>query len=166
MTLPIQIFRDAVSPQNMKIDDTYQGVFAYANGRYAWNQAQIDRFLNANKHLYRIDVNGSKPTGASILDVERYDATPEDAPGWVKRRNEIVHDAGVYCQLSSVTDVLNHIGNLPCNLIVADWTGKPHIPELRLRPNIRLIGVQYDSTPGYDLTAIYSAAWLEGRRIL
>jgi len=44
-------------------------------------------------------------------------------------------------------------------LIVADWTGHPHIPAVTLPDNVRLAGVQYLNTPHYDESAILSEEW-------
>jgi hypothetical protein len=167
-TFPTQLktFRDAVNPQNMTIDDTYDGVFAYATGRYMWSGEQVRRFVTAGKHLYRYDTVGASPHWASLLDVERYDATPETAAIWVPQRNNMMGDAGVYCNRSTVPAVVDAIGDREtCWLIVADWTGTPHMPALDLPDNFRVAGVQYQNTPGWDLTAIYSADWLAGRHI-
>jgi hypothetical protein len=162
---PLQIFRDTVSPQRMAIDDTYQGVIAYADGRYAWPTAQISRFTAAGKHLYRYDVTGDSPHLASVLDVERYDATPGQAAVWVPERNRIDNDAACYTSLDNVPELLAAIGGEPCWLIVADWTGRPHVPGLTLPPNVRLAAVQYATTPSFDLIAVYSGAWLAGHRV-
>jgi hypothetical protein len=129
MTSPV-IFRDTVSPQVMAINNTYQGVIAYANGRYAWPEAQISRFKWAGKRIHKYDVNGSAVQAADVLDVERYDATPESAPGWVAERWATHSTAAIYCSRNVVPDVVGHLGAMPCYLIVADWTGIPHIPVL------------------------------------
>jgi hypothetical protein len=52
-------------------------VAGYVNGRYAWAPADWARFPAAAK--VRIDVTGAAPAEASVVDVERYDATPAGA---------------------------------------------------------------------------------------
>lgn len=163
----LAIFRDTVSPGEMKIDGSFEGVIAYGNGRYAWPPSQISRFVGAGKHLYRYEVTGDAPHLGSVLDVERYDATPEQAAVWVPERNRIDEDAGCYVSLDGVPGLLDHIGSELCWLIVADWTGTPHVPHLELPANVKLAGVQYASFPnlGYDAIAVYSADWLAGRHV-
>jgi len=165
MTTVLQTFRDTVSPARMPITATYSGVLAYANGRYAWPQAQIDRFVKAGKHLYRIDVLGNLPHGASILDVERGDATPQTASKWVPQRNAFEGDAAVYTAKSNVPAVLEACKGERFWLIVADWTGQPHVPALQLPQHVRLAAVQYANGQLWDTTAVYSADWLAGRHI-
>ena len=165
MTLPVlQTFRDTTQPRNMVIDSLFQGVFAYSNGEFEWPQEEIDRYVDAGKHLYRIDVIGNNPHGASILDVERFDATPETAGVWVPQRNTIDGDATVYVSLDSVSSVIDACEHDPLWLIVADFTGVPHIPALPALPaNIKLAAVQYETFPQFDLSAVYSADWLAGK---
>jgi hypothetical protein len=168
MTVKPLIFRDTVSPQAMAIDDSYQGVIAYANGRYAWPAAEVSRFLHAGKRLHKYDVNGSGVQIADVLDVERYDATPQQARGWVEERWATHSTAACYLSLDVVPELVRCLGPVPCYLIVAHWTGKPHIPELALPPHIVHAGTQYANLPhlGYDLLAIYSRPWLEGQKIV
>ena len=163
----LAIFRDTVGPGQMKIDGSFEGVIAYGDGDFAWPAAQVDRYVSAGKHLYRYEVTGYKPHLGSILDVERYDATPAEAAVWVPQRNDIEPDAGCYVSLDGVPELLDHIGDEPCWLVVADWTGTPHVPHLELPSNVKLAAVQYASLPnlGYDLLAVYSADWLAGRRV-
>jgi hypothetical protein len=162
---PLAIFRDTTNPENMTIDSSYSGVLAYANGRYAWPTSQINRYVEFGKHLYRIDVTGAIPHGASILDVERYDATPQTAEAWVPERNAFEGDAACYVDRSNVPELVECLGDNKCWLIVADWTGKPHLPTLKLPSNIVIAGCQYATNVNYDTTAIYSADWLAGRHI-
>jgi hypothetical protein len=159
----LAIFRDTVSPGPMDINDTFQGVFAYAAGKYAWPTSQISRYVGAGKHLYRIDPTGRFPHLASIVDAERGDATWSEAGEFVRNRNDINGDGGAYASLDNVPLLLDAIGKELAWLWVADWTGAPHVPALELPDNVRLAAVQYDNTPGWDLSAVYSADWLAGR---
>jgi hypothetical protein len=156
-------FRDTVSPQNLVIDSTYQGVLAYVNGAYAWPTAQVSRFDAAGKYVRRVDVNGSAPHLASVLDVERYDATPAMAAGWVRERNQYsgVQDATVYISKDNLCELVDAIGHdTPVWVIIADWTGVPHVADVGEIPRFAQAAVQYKSTPAYDEIAVYSSAWL------
>lgn len=166
---PAAIFRDTVSPELLALPDpTYDGVFYYVNGGIsAWPHEQVQRFRSAGKRLHAIDVNGSAPELADVLDVESGDATVAQVPEWTQKRWASHSTAAVYCSLSKVPAVVSVLDGLPSYLIVADWlpSAQPHIPRLVLPSNIVLAGVQYASHTNYDLTAIYSRPWLEGVRI-
>lgn len=168
MTTIVQAtFRDTTAPENLIIDNSYQGVLAYANGRYAWPDSQVSRFLAAGKHVRLIDVDGSAPDLASILDVERYDASPATAAVWVHERNRIGNgDATVYISKANMPQLVEAIGHqTPCYVIVADWTGRPHMPDLGLIPRFATVACQYQNTPGYDLSCVLNLQWLMLGRI-
>lgn len=162
---PLQIFRDTIAPERMPIDDTYQGVVAYVDGRYAWPHDQIERFHAAGKHVYRISVTGANPRAASLADVERFDLDPAGGARYVAARNDLEGDGGIYCSRFTVPAVVKALGSEPAWLWVADWTGSPHVPALELPPHIKLALVQYVSLVGWDVSAVYSADWLGGRHI-
>lgn len=87
---------DAVTPSN--IPTSAQMVAGYVDGRYAWSAADWARFPGAVK--VRIAVFASTNDG-HVLDVERYDATPAQAVGWVQRRRDAGVDPTVYCGYST-----------------------------------------------------------------
>lgn len=60
-------------------------VAGYIDGKYAWSDSDWNRFSTWRK--LRIAVLASTNDG-HVLDVETGDATPEQAPGWVKMRKE------------------------------------------------------------------------------
>jgi hypothetical protein len=79
----------------------------YVNGRFAWSPADFNRFTHA-AHA-RIDVNGSAPAGAGILDVETGDATVTTAVAWVKQRHA-AHPgayAVIYCNRATLTPLFD-----------------------------------------------------------
>ena len=69
-------------------------VAGYVDGRYRWSAADWARFPNAT-HV-PIAVFPSTNAGV-VLDVETGDATPAQAPGWVKMRRAAGVDPTVYC---------------------------------------------------------------------
>lgn len=87
---------DAVTPSNIPADA--QMVAGYVDGRYAWSAADWARFPGAVR--VRIAVFPWTNDG-HVLDVERGDATPAQAPGWVQRRRAAGVDPTVYCGLAS-----------------------------------------------------------------
>src|SRR4051812_12158924 len=69
-----------------------------APSRYAWSAADWARFPHAVK--VRIAIFADVDDG-HVLDVEPGDATPAEAPGWVKRRRAAGIDPTVYCNAST-----------------------------------------------------------------
>jgi hypothetical protein len=91
----------------------------YINGRYAASP-------NYRKgHIY-IDVNGSDPWGASILDVETGDATPNDVVPWLRVRNKIGQGV-IYCNRDTLPVVQENARGLDYFVWLATLDGT--IPE-------------------------------------
>ena len=86
-------------------------------------------------------------------------------PGWVDERWKTHSTAAVYCERYTVPAVIDALDGRPCYLILADWTGVPHLPVLALPPRVVIAAVQYKSEINWDDTAVYSQAWLEGARL-
>lgn len=77
------------------------GIYGPEHGRFnqpGWDLAAWARFPNAVK--VRIAVFASTNDG-HVLDVETYDATPAQAPGWVKMRRAAGRDPSVYMNAST-----------------------------------------------------------------
>ncbi len=91
----MRTFFDAVTPGN--IPTSAVGVAGYVDGRYRWSAADWARFPNA-VHV-PIAVFPSTNDGL-VLDVETGDATPTQAPGWVRMRRAAGVDPTVYCSLA------------------------------------------------------------------
>lgn len=71
---------DSTTPDQIPADA--EMVAGYINGTYAWDADAWARFPNAAQvHITVIAVNT-----AGVLDVETGDATPVQAPGWIKAR--------------------------------------------------------------------------------
>lgn len=79
------------------------GVAAYADGSYVWSPARY-RFP---RH-WSICVTGNLAMAphARVLDVERFDATPEDVEPYQLRRRELGHTTTVYCSRSTVPEIV------------------------------------------------------------
>ena len=93
----------------------------YANGRFA------SPLIYRRGRVY-IDVNGSAPTKAMWLDVERFDASPADAPRFLdERRAAGLSHGGIYCDRSSLAEVEAECGNRPHWLTVATLDGTANI---------------------------------------
>lgn len=106
-----------------------QAVAGYINGKFANFDALVRRFPHA-KHL-SIAVTSSADAGC--LDIETGDATPADAPAWVRRQHARgIKRPVVYANTSTIVAVVNaltHSGIKRDEYLVwtAHYTGKPHI---------------------------------------
>ena len=157
--MTMRIFRDSVTPARIPLHGT-DGVLAYVNGGFAWSPAETGRFTEAGKQVARIDVDGTAWRLASILDVEKFDATPETAAEWIRERNDFRPDtATVYVSRAGLDALFRACHGLDYWLLVADWTGAPHRLRMPLPPGVRMAGTQYASVPGYDVSAVYASGW-------
>jgi hypothetical protein len=87
---------DSVDPSRIPVDA--QLVAGYIAGPYAWHPLGWLRFPTARK--VRIAPIASLNDG-DVLDVERTDASPDAAPGWVARRRAAGADPSVYCSVDT-----------------------------------------------------------------
>ncbi|HEX4661882.1 MAG TPA: hypothetical protein VH307_31185 [Streptosporangiaceae bacterium] len=152
-----RIFKDSIKPR-LITPDGIDGVLAYVNGDFAWPDADIARFVNARKQVMRIDVIGNAPRKASILDVERYDATPQTAKTWVPERNAFRSDATLYSDRANLDELFATVTD-PYWLWVADWTGSPHWLDIPFPKNVKLAGVQYASNWAWDTSCFDADGW-------
>lgn len=82
------------------------GVIPYVDGQYAWTPDQVARF----PRYEAISATGDPASMrvARWVDVERFDATPDDVPlCWESRKSFHFTDFGVYCDRSTIGDVLD-----------------------------------------------------------
>jgi hypothetical protein len=119
------VMYDAVDIENIPADAAV--VAGYVGGDYPTFEQLAHQFPHARR--ISIAVNASEE--ADELDVENGDATPADAPGWIRRQPLI--RPSIYASLDTmpaVTAALHDAGvdRSECLLRVADWTGTPHIP--------------------------------------
>lgn len=149
---------DAVNWPN--IPHVAKCIMAYGNGAYAVAKATIEAHY-PGVPVKMIDVNATDPANCGILDIERYDATPEQFPGWVRKRLQL-HPGTLcraYMNLSTWPQVKEYAAELDAAQLaqvrywVADWTGQPHIPE-------GAAACQYASTAEFDVSLVNAAAFL------
>lgn len=103
-------------------------VAGYVDGLYAWSPADWARFPAATR--VRIAVFADTDDG-HVLDVEKGNATPAQAPGWVRLRRAAGVDPTVYCARGSWASLsaqftVQHVA--APHWWIADWTGSPHLP--------------------------------------
>lgn len=155
----MRIFRDSVTPSAIPLDST-AGVLAYANGAFKWSAGEISRFTDAGRVVARIDVNGDVPHEASILDVEKFDATPQIARDWIRARNNFrPGTATIYTSRAALSELFDATEGLRYWLLIADWTGKPHQVKMPLPPGVKIAGVQFANLAQWDVSAIYADSW-------
>jgi hypothetical protein len=113
----------SVIPQDAK------AVAGYCDGQ--WQTALVLKAAFPNAHLLTIAVFASDD--ADCLDVERFDATPQQAPGWVTRQiGRGLYRPVVYTSVSNVELVLGvlaqaGIGRSEVRVWAAHYTGVAHI---------------------------------------
>jgi len=118
---------DAVNVSNLPLDA--EAAAGYVNGWFrTWPLIQR---MFPSAHLLSIAVTAD--ADAECLDVEKLDATPAQAPGWVKRQQARgIHRPVVYCSVSLAMTVLGQLGKAGIHrphvrLWTAHYTGQPHI---------------------------------------
>lgn len=81
----IRAMYDSTTPA--AIPENAEMVAGYLNGDFTWTREEWARFKNAVK----VGIVISAINEGHVLDVETGDATPQQAPGWVKARRAAGH---------------------------------------------------------------------------
>jgi hypothetical protein len=130
-------------------------VALYANGLYVWTRPLAHTWA---KVLW-IDVNGTAPDQASILDVETGDATPGHVPGWCTARLDAVPDSllRLYCNLETWPAVRAQVRTMPddTRARVRYWIASPTGIQ-HLVPGSA--ATQWDWGEDWDISS-YGPAW-------
>ena len=151
------------------IPPSVQIVGCYRNGLYAADPNHLNTLFPLNRYVHVwIDVDGSHPESAQVLDVERFDATPEQAPGWVIARRKVVHTSlpTVYCDRDTLPHVLAECAAE--GLIAAEhyqlWIATLDLSEswngklLSQVPGV--VAVQVETVAGaWDRSVVYNDHW-------
>jgi hypothetical protein len=102
-----RVMRDSTTPTDIPVRGT-DIVAGYVNGSFKWSKEGYDRFPGI-PHVH-IDVNGTDPGEAGILDVEPGDAGISTAVAWVKQRKAAFphrYPPIIYCDRSHLTPLFN-----------------------------------------------------------
>lgn len=158
---------DSVSSAGIPVG-VFPLVAGYLNGAISqWSQADWDRHAG-HSTLVRITVFASVNAG-HVLDVEKGDATPAEAPGWVWRRRAAGTDPTVYCSESAWPAVRQAFANagvpephywvaaypgegstiIPSGAIAHQWIDRGPYDE----------SIVADSWPGVDQGGTVPAEW-------
>jgi hypothetical protein len=137
---------DAVAPDHIPL--TADMVAGYVDGYLStWPWSGWMRF--AGHVRVAIAVSPTCDNG-HVLDVERYDALPEQAPGWVLLRRAHGCDPSVYVGMANWADcrsAFHAAGVAEPHWWVADWTGLPHTPP-------GAVACQWKSGPLFDTSQV------------
>jgi len=153
---------DSTTPAQIPADA--QMVAGYVNGLYRWDAADWARFPRDCARVH-IDVDGSAWHVASVLDIERFDASPQDFPGWAKARLAVgLAWPTAYCSRSNADVVLELCRK--AGLADADWflgvaTLDGTILPADAYPNLaycQAFGAARGG-PNYDLSVVYRDDW-------
>lgn len=165
-----RIMRDSTSAADIPVAGT-QLVAGYRNGAYAWSPADYARFPGI-PHVY-IDVNGSDPAGAGVLDIEAGDA---DVNGpvparWCKERLALIKAGKVddyppicYVDRANLTPLFNNLNAAGLEVVrdfrlwIATLDGTKTVADMT-----GVTSVQYASTTltggHYDESIVYDDSW-------
>lgn len=152
----MRIMYDAINPPLIPagaemvagyVSGKWPSVYGYhdANGNYV--PSIVELFPNA----VHVSVATNVQANAMCLDIERFDATPQEAPAWVVRQRQFGNPyPWCYCSQSMWQEVIDafavqHVAQ-PLYWI-ANYDGVPNIPN-------GAIGKQYQNTAGWDISAM------------
>lgn len=124
--MPIAMF-DSVNVDMIPADAP--AVAGYVGGRWPTFSKLAARFPNA----HRLSIAVSARQNADCLDIEPGDATPWDAPPWVRRQQARgIARPWLYSSVSAMQQIVNllassGIARCEVRLWTAHYTGRPHI---------------------------------------
>lgn len=139
----------------LAIPSTAEMVAGYVTGEFAWEAGIWGRWPRVRE--VHIDVNGTYPQDADVLDIERGAASPSQARAWIKERVKYGR-AALYFSRSGIPEIEAVIKGLPpVDVWIADWTDAAHV--VPVPASMHLVAVQYANTPSFDLSAVYDSTW-------
>lgn len=136
---------DAISASNIPASATL--IAGYGDGLYDDFATERARFPHAR--VVEIAVFAHDNLGV-VLDVENGDATPAEAPGWVRMRRAAGVDPTVYCDSSTWPEVQAAFvaaGMHQPHYWIAQYDGNPTIPP-------GAVAKQYADRGPYDLSSV------------
>ena len=148
---------DSITPASLP--SGYDAYLGYVDGSWPDFQAEMQRFPGA--HVLGLAVTAADD--AEGLDVEKYDATPEQAPGWVKRQfARHVQRPVIYASASAMSSILialagAGIARPSVRLLSAHYGAGEHIcgPDSCGQVHVPMDGTQWtDGAPGVGGAAI------------
>jgi len=166
MAIPSAFMADSVKPALIpaKFKLGRNGVLAYIDGEYAWTEDEIHSF----PRFWCITVTGNPAVArdARCIDVERYDATPDDVPPYRDARTALGGFTYVYSDRNTLPDIYDACGSWNMlHLFVATLDFNPWTPQT-LAANIRaetglivppdiIVAIQNIPGENYDQSSIF-----------
>jgi hypothetical protein len=174
-----RIMRDSTTPADIPVPGT-ELVAGYVNGSFKWSLEGYARFPGI-PHVH-IDVFGTDPEEAGVLDVEEGCAEVSQAPPWVRQRKAAFPDRYppvIYCNRGNITPIFNAlnaagfqvvrdfriwIATLDGTKALNDMTGVTAVQYKRARkqaPDGSFIEPPSDSvtTGHFDESIVYDDKW-------
>lgn len=113
----------------------------------------------------KIDVAGVHPEG-DVLDVEQGDATPDQAPGWVKSHNAThpAYPGIIYCNRGTITAVANALAAANLQVVrdyrwwIATLDGTERVADMTGVTAIQVWGASH-FPDNIDLSIVYDDSW-------
>ncbi len=138
-------------------------VAGYVGGSWPTYEPLVKRFPHA--HHVSIAVNASED--AHVLDIEKGDATPDQAPEWVHRQHQRgLKRPGLYIQASNLqmlVDLLESHNVKRENIVLwsAHQNGTPHIcgPQCGMGIKVTADATQYVNTGAVDKSLVMPSFW-------
>lgn len=136
---------DSVTPEH--IPSTAEIVAGYVDGNFK----NMDRVRQLFPHAIYVEITvfATDDIG-DVLDVEKGDATPQDAPGWVIKRRAKGETPSVYCNYStwpSVRDAFKAANVVEPYYWIADYTSKAALIA-------GSVATQYEDAGPFDLSIV------------
>lgn len=146
-----RLMYDSVDPNAIPVNA--EMVAGYVDGNFKWSDTGWSRFANSIK--VRIAVFASTNDG-DVLDVENGDASPDQAAGWIKMRQEAgIFVPTIYCNRSTRPAVEAACAGLTFDLWIATLDGTQDIAGT--------VAVQYAGSAitgqNYDLSIVTDDGW-------
>lgn len=142
----------------------------YGTGLYTAKAGDVAaRFPPAHYVTVWIDALGTAPQSCQVLDVERYDASPQAAPGWIKRRAALVHTSlpTVYCDRSTLPAVESECAKAGLHagqhyqlwIATLDGTETYQGRHLSAVPGVVACQVEGGPSAKWDRSIVYNDRW-------
>lgn len=133
---------DSVTAAHIPPDAAMVG--GYISGPFKWSDADWARF----PHAVHVPIaTQAYVMDGIVLDVEKGDATPTQAPGWVTRRRQAGFDPTIYCtysQLSTVISAFIAAGVKQPHYWIAHWDNVAALPG---PSDVNIVAKQYINPP-------------------
>jgi hypothetical protein len=160
-----RVMRDSTTLRDIPTDCHI--VAPYINGYYSSTLAQV-RARFPHQGIAWIDVNGSRPDAADILDVEQGDATPAQAAIWAKARHQLhphAYPPIIYCNRATLTPVFNALNAVGLavgpgfRLWIATLDGTKRVADMTGVTAVQHAG-ETQTGGHYDESVVYDDTWL------